>query len=85
MKVMEFWLLRNKATGKYVFLETYFAFGGTGVALREEDDIHLMTLRRDSYCWGLDIAERRKAQIEESYNLDLEIVKFEQHTEYKEV
>ncbi|MGL5753655.1 MAG: hypothetical protein ACRCXT_24130 [Paraclostridium sp.] len=85
MKTMEFWLLRNKENGMYVYLDTHYTFNGCEFKLEQTDNIHHLTKFRDCHFYDIKKAEYIKNMIINRYKLDLEVVRFEQYTEYKEI
>lgn len=85
MKIMEFYLLRNIKTGLYVYEEVNYSFHGGDVELKETNNINHLASNYRYYRSDMIEAEHRKVRFEECYDLDLEIVKFEQHITYMEV
>lgn len=83
MKTLEFFLIRNKETGNYVYEEVDLVHDT--VKLKETDNIHFLTSSYRLYSDNKLNAESRAKRFEKYYVASLEVVKFEKHVEYKEV
>lgn len=85
MKTLEFWALRNKQNKKWFYEDYKFTFQDCESWSVETDVIHELMVSRERFFADEMLAKSWCENYCNRYKVELEVVKIEQFTEYKEV